>query len=347
MAQRVRTWAVWIGSVLLGGLLLYLSLRQVDFAEVAAAFRDADYRWVAPLAGIALLRHGLRAWRWRLFLDRLPLDRPQAQRATTLQAFYAVMIGYMVNYVAARLSEFVRVGNLAVRTRQSYSAVLGTVVLERLLDVAVLGLGVALAFAVLVGRGSDDLVGLFTEQLDTVSVGALALAAGVGLVAVVLVGVLLWRWVQRGSALAVRVRGVLTSFADGLKTIMRLEHPWRVVGATLGIWLCYVLLAYGMFFMFALDGAYPLTLLDGAVVLFIGSLSALVPTPGGAGASHFLTITLLTSLYSIDPALAASYAVFSHGGQWILYTVVGVLCVALQGPSAFRLPPRLDPSPNP
>ncbi|GAB5520450.1 MAG: lysylphosphatidylglycerol synthase transmembrane domain-containing protein [Rhodothermales bacterium] len=347
MSERARTWAVWIGSVLLGGLLLYLSLRQVDFAEVATAFRDADYRWLAPLAGIALLSHGLRAWRWRLFLDRLPLDRPQAQCATTLQAFYSVMIGYMVNYVAARLSEFVRVGNLAVQTRQSYSAVLGTVVLERLLDIVVLALGVALVFGVLISRGSDDLLGLFAERLETVSVGTLALAAVAGLVLLVLIGVFLWRWMQRGSALATRMQAMLVSFSDGLKTILRLEHPWRVVGATIGIWGCYVLLAYGMFFMFALEDAYPLTLIDGAVVLFIGSLSALVPTPGGAGASHFLTITLLTSLYGIDPALAASYAVFSHGGQWILYTVVGVLCMALQGRSAFRLPPRLDPSPNP
>ncbi|MEO1076228.1 MAG: lysylphosphatidylglycerol synthase transmembrane domain-containing protein, partial [Bacteroidota bacterium] len=148
MSPRLKTVLTFGGSLVLGGGLLFVALRGVDFSAVGEALRTADYGWLVPLLAVSLLSHYARAWRWRLLLNVLP-DEPDTSsdstltdlakpRASTLQAFYATMIGYMVNQAAPRLGEPARAANLAAVTRHRFSSVFGTVVVERLVDVVVL-----------------------------------------------------------------------------------------------------------------------------------------------------------------------------------------------------------------
>jgi len=75
--------------------------------------------------------HMARAWRWQYLLY------PIKPNVTLRNSFSAVMIGYMVNNFLPRVGEFVRpyaIGNLE---NISKSAALGTVVIERIIDMIV------------------------------------------------------------------------------------------------------------------------------------------------------------------------------------------------------------------
>ncbi len=344
---RLRLWLVRLGSFALAGGLLYLALRGVDFGAMAEALRRADYRWLAPLVGLALLSHTLRAWRWTVLLDALPADpRGQAdalpadahghvlRRASLKTAFYSLMIGYMVNYVTPRLGELVRTGNQALQEDRSFGGVLGTVVAERVLDVLMLALALASTLALLAHRFSA-LDALFfapaRQRLEGLPLG-LGLLALAGVLALGgLLALLAWRSARARGLWHTRLAPLLTPFRDGLATVLRTGRPAALVGSTLAIWACYALMAYCPLAILNLAAPYDLGLVDAWELMALGSLGLLVPSPGGLGSYHYVTIEALVHLFGVPEAAAATYAVLTHGVQLVLYVLAGGLCLVLQG----------------
>ena len=338
MSARIRTVLTHVGSFVLAGLLLYLALRGVDFGAVVGALQRADYRWLALLVVVALASHLLRAWRWRALIDALPEPEAQEQpgRVSLGLAFRSVMIGYMVNYAAPRLGEVARTANLAAQSRRRFSAVFGTVVAERVLDVLVLGLVLASVFFLLLDR-TATLGDLFVDPLvDRLGRGGVLLLAGLLVTVSGLVLALLRRALRREqSALRVfwgrRVAPVLASFKDGLLTLGRTRRPAGIVLSTVAMWGCYGLMAHLPFLMLGMTGSYELSLLDSWAIMALGAIGVVIPSPGGVGSYHYITIQTLVHLFAVEQDAAATYAVLTHAAQLVLYVLIGAACLMQQG----------------
>ncbi len=334
MPQRLKSLLVQVGSFVLGGGLLWLALRNVDFPALGEALRHANYWYLLPLALLLLGSHVLRAWRWQMLLEGLPDAEGRVRHVSLKTAFYSLMIGYMVNYAAPRLGEVARTANLSSQSRLPFSGVFGTVVVERLLDVLVLALGLIAAFVILADR-TAAVAPLFAPVADLLADPPVAwwivIAVGVG----VLVGMaVLFRTLLQRSAraesLAARVVATLQSFRDGLASVVRAPRRLGIIVTTLGIWAAYLLVTFLPLRMFGIES---LGLIDTWVLLMVGTVGMSVPSPGGVGSYHFATIRTLEVLFGIATASATAYAVFSHAAQLVLYTAVGLLCLLLQGKS--------------
>lgn len=334
MPQRLKSLLVQVGSFVLGGGLLWLALRNVDFGALGDALRTANYWYLLPLVVLLLASHALRAWRWQMLLEALPDAGGHVRRVPFKTAFFSLMIGYMVNYAAPRLGEVARTANLASQSRLPFSGVFGTVVVERLLDVLVLAAGLVAAFFILADR-TAAVAPLFAPAADLLADPPVAwwivIAVGIG----VLVGMaLLFRALLRRSAraegLASRVVATLTSFRDGLVSVIRAPRRLGIVATTLGIWAAYLLVTFLPLRMFGIES---LGLVDTWVLLMVGTVGMAVPSPGGVGSYHFVTIRTLDLLFGVAVASATAYAVFSHAAQLVLYTALGALCLLLQGTS--------------
>ena len=128
---RLRDPKLWVG-LLITGVTVWLAVRGVSFADLARDLRRADllvlaaYSVPAYLAGLYL-----RALRWRHLTDAVqPIDTGPLFRATA--------VGFMVNnLVPLRVGEVVRAWMLAREVGASGAAILGTVLLERVIDAAV------------------------------------------------------------------------------------------------------------------------------------------------------------------------------------------------------------------
>jgi uncharacterized protein (TIRG00374 family) len=336
---RLRRLLTQLGSFVLAGVLLYLALRGVDLDVVWEALREADYRWLLPLVAIVILSHWFRAWRWQMLLEALPADPDGAgrRRVSVKVAFYSVLIGYLVNYVAPRLGEIARATNLAAREKLPAGGVFGTVVVERLLDVLVLGLGLGSVF-LLVDEAAivDELfIAPVTDAFGRLP--ALLLLGGViGLSVLV---ALLFRWAVRREesrlhqAWAQRVRPGILSFKDGLGTLQRTGRPVALLVSTAGIWFCYLLMAHVPFIMFGMTEAFDVSLLDSWSIMILGAVGMSVPSPGGTGSFHYITVQTLVHLFGFDASEAFTYAVVTHGAMLVLYVLLGVVCIVLQGSS--------------
>ncbi|MES3629052.1 MAG: lysylphosphatidylglycerol synthase transmembrane domain-containing protein [Longimonas sp.] len=337
--QRLRTWLFNGGGMVLAAALLYLAFRGIQWEALVDAFRHANYWWLVPLTALVLGSNVLRVIRWQLLLRMLPDRAHRSIEADPKQigfmtAFASTMIGYMANYVAPRAGEFARTGHLALKEHLRFSSVFGTVVVERMLDTAVLAVALITGLWYVRGRIGEFLdaapVQLPPWMGDLAFWGALV-AVFAALLA--MIGAWLFPNATRRTRAWYRlvVRPVLHHFWDGIDTLRRTKHPWALVATTLGMWGGYLLMAYIPFRMLHIAAPYGIGLADAWALMAIGALGLLVPAPGGLGSFHYITILALGVLYGMPEAPAASYAVLTHAAQLVFYTGAGALCILAYG----------------
>ena len=93
---------------------------------------DVNYFWIVVSLLLGLLSHVSRTIRWNLMIE------PLGRKPRLLNTFLAVMVGYLMNLALPRMGEISRCGVLARYEKISFSKLIGTVVLERLIDVLML-----------------------------------------------------------------------------------------------------------------------------------------------------------------------------------------------------------------
>ena len=220
------TWARVVVGLLVAVAGLAIAFRRVDLAALGDALADASWSWFAGAMAAVVAAIVVRAWRWQLLLA--PIERIE-----TGPLFSATMIGYFGNGVLPmRLGELMRAVAIGRRGgRVDVSTALGSIAVERLLDVAS-----ALAVAALVVPFSGGLGGGVAAWS-----GAAALVIGA-------FGGLLWAsrsaWVRRlvarvESSGGGKLRELAGSFLRGLLILG--EGPKLVpIGlATVIIWILY------------------------------------------------------------------------------------------------------------
>jgi len=323
----VRTVLFRVASVVIAAGLIWLTLRKTNWAAFSAVLQAADYRWLIVLIPVTLLSHLIRAWRWRLLLDTLK-SQP-GYRLPMGDLFAAVMIGYMVNYALPRAGELVRSAHLARRRQMSASGILGTIISERLIDLVFLAVGLA-ACALYLGGRTEVILERLTEAGHGMPDAWAGLELSVLLCALVLVPAVCCRLRVIGR-IRDRIRPALAAFTEGMATGLRVERPLQLWASTLMIWLLYGVMAYLPLVMFDLASPHGLDYLDGLIIMFVGAVGVLVPTPGGAGSFHYITVVVLMAVFSIASDPATAYAVFVHGYQLILYMATGLLMIIWKG----------------
>lgn len=327
MTEKTKGFLVRAGSFVLAGGLLYLALRDVDFAQVGADLAGANYWWILPIVAVTLGSHWLRAWRWTFLLEELP-ETPRSRPVPLLSAFGAIMIGYMANYAAPRVGEVVRTANVSQRYHHPFASVFGTVITERVLDVFTMGLAfltLPLVFAGQLGAISDLLLEPLEGVMSRVSwwlILGLVVLAGAGVL-------LLVRWFKAGRGQ--RLAKTLRSLKDGLATIARTPRRGALIVSTVLMWMAYGLMAYLPFVMFGFDAQYDVGLLDAWGIMLLGAIGVLIPSPGGIGSYHYITIQTLVLLFAFTSDAAASYAILTHTGQLLIYVVTGAIFILSMG----------------
>ena len=296
--------------------------------KLAADLSTVNYEWLLALLGIFMVSNYFRTVRWQQLLE--PLGKPVGFG----NAFWSVMIGYFANLGFPRAGEVVRAGVLGRYEGIAVEKVMGTVVVDRILDVLCLLVVVAIAFFVqwdlLTGLILDARGGAAASEGGLGVGGLLLIAAALGLGALA-VGY----WVLKTYAHLAVVQKVLkfvNGFKDGLTSLKDVRSMPILLFNTLGIWGCYFLMAYVPFF------AFPPTAhlgVDAALMVFIFSaLGIVIPSPGGLGSYHLMVIQAL-AIYNIDGADAFSFAN-------ILFFTINLGCNIIFGLLGLLLLPMLN-----
>lgn len=304
-------------------LLLWVALRGLSFDQLLHALSEADYRWLLPAVVVIVLSHVFRAWRWKLMLDDLPEVQIRLHKIQFRTSLYSILIGYMANNVLPRIGEVLRVANLAKQEKLPFSSVLGTVVADRTSDVMITGFGFLSLFWIAQDKlwaSYQEYVIPFTGRFGSATVWALGMLSLIG------AGFLIWKLKH-----SPRAKSLIEAFGRGFFTILTAPNRLSMLVSTLLIWGSYWSMVVFCAWMLHLDVPNGWSLADSWTLLMLGSLGSIAPTPGGTGSYHVVIRWTLVTLWGLSDETAVAFAVVTHALQLILYTVLGLMSLMLQG----------------
>ena len=274
-----------------------------------------------------------------MLLEALPDQQRSGElRSVSLKtSFLSVMIGYFVNLITLRLGEIIRTANMARQEKLRFSGVLGTVVVERILDLLVLLIGI-LSLSVLF---SDQFL-FFQEQILNPALGLTnKLSVGwtlAGIGGVFAIGFLAFRSISASNSTRIlnirrRIISVINAFRDGILTVLRSPNRIGLIGSTLLMWTLYAVMTFIPLVMLDMHNTYNLGPISAWSLMIFGALGMAAPSPSGTGSYHYITKLVLVNLYMVDDATAIIYAILSHGFHMIVYIAAGFIAFAVQGVS--------------
>ena len=321
MKKKISNSLTYIVFLLLGILLLWLCFRKIDFSDVLDYIKTAKYSWM--LLSLACLGISLffRALRWNILIESL------GYKTRVSTTYESVLIAYFANTVFPRLGEVTRCGTLTKKENIPFDKSFGTVISERVLDLAIL-----FAMALLVILFQWNLLGsLITSWLNplieslknNVVLGVIAISAfAVFCFAIVFI------FKKKKAKLSQnklyrKIASLWNGFLDGIKTIFTMKKKGLFIIYTLLIWGFYVVMTWLPFYM--LPETSHLGLTEAVTLLGLATLGVVAPVPGGMGVYHWIGILLLNGFYGISESAAVSFVTINHTSQMIFYLVAGCL----------------------
>jgi hypothetical protein len=220
-----------------------------------------------------------------------------------------------------RAGEVARCGVLTRTNGISLGQLLGTVIIERSIDLLFLIGTILLAFLIenqLFISLANQLVNLeqiFQGILDNlpIIIGAFGVF--------ILFGYLIFRRFRQ-SGLIQKIQGFLRDIYGGVKGISRLSNPWGFWLSSLLIWIIYFSPMYAV----SMGIASTANLSPGEVllVMVMGSIGMVAPVQGGIGTFHALVAFILIQL-GIAEQDGKIFAAIIHGTQLILILIAGLI----------------------
>lgn len=334
--QNLLKYAVFLG---IGILLVWLVVRNLtpsDISEIKNAFLTANYWVVALSCLIGILSHYFRAVRWKMLMQ------PMGFEPTISNTFWAVIVGYIVNLAIPRAGEVSRCGVLSKYENIPVEKSLGTVVMERLLDV--LMLGIILVFVVftqysLYSSILEKNVFVPLREKSVLLTSPTVIAIIVLSIVMMIVGVLLFRKKRQKRTVEEtpsqgRIKNLLKGFWNGLISIKDVKNKPKLILYSFLIWGMY--LCTSLINFHALQETSHLGF-DTALSILVWGTFGFIFVQGGIGAFQLIAMQTLM-LYGITKNIG-----FAMG--WIIWTAQTAVVILL-GVVAVLILPILNKNKN-
>ena len=312
-------------SVAVTVLLLAVILARVGPVKLARSFHGIIGSWVVGVFFLNVLNTWVEAFRWRLILSSVKSE------TRTLNTFGAMLVGVVGNTILPlRLGDGARAYFLARRERISTISSLGTVTLDRMMDVTFFLIMVALTgfffkFSALVRR---------TEIL----------AAAAVVVATAILAVL----VKFGPRFRIRFPGRTAGrifewihrFALGLGSLKKTGVLVPVSVLSAFSWGLRSLMIAAMFRAFRFDLPYVAAVV---VLIFVNLGIAAVSTPANLGGFE-LSMLAAFSLFGADTERALSCAIVFHAVEVVPMVLMALGALSLSGITSQEILSRKAPA---
>jgi uncharacterized membrane protein YbhN (UPF0104 family) len=306
-----------VAGLAISALFVWALLSRVPLDRLAAALSQLRPSFVLAALGAVAVAYALRCQRWAMMLRCLGAQVSFADAATPLMSCVALN-----NVLPLRAGDVVRIVAFRRLTKVGPSMQLGSLVLERLLDVATLMaiLGAVLALSRVTSLQPALRAGLELTAGATLAAVALFLAAP-GPIRML---------VRAAETRLPRLRAPgesLLRLSEAITALSRPAQLARLAGVSLAAWLCegaaYVAIARSL----GVDHSLP----AGLTALGLGTLATSIPSsPGYVGTFHYFA-ALALSQFGAAPALAAAYAIVIHALLWLSTTTAGFALMLAMG----------------
>lgn len=284
----------------IGLALLYLTFKNVNPIDLWNNIRAVSIEGFALIVFIGFVAIVFRGLRWVQMLQSLGYEVKGSR------AIAAVAFSYLVNLVTPRVGEVARCTALNRTDNVPIDKLVGTVVLERVVDTLLFGMVVLSTVFI----SSDELASFLSEsgaQLPELSATTIFIASGVAIAGMLMMYLTRKIWLQWGFAQ--KIAGFATGMITGLRSLRTVNNKPLFWFYSIGIWSCYVAtIAVGFTIVSGLERIGPE---QAFFVSVAAGLGFVIPVPGGIGAYHYLVSKALVVL-GLSPFVGTSFATLIH-----------------------------------
>lgn len=318
--DKVKKNLSYLLPLMLMVLFLYLAFKNIDFQEVVNIITNISFIWLVIYIIVWFMSHLVRAFRWKIIIHSVK------ENTSILNLFGAIMVGYGVNCVVPRLGELYRGLFLGKWEGISRSSMVGTIIVERVIDIIVLGFSVLISVALYKG----DLYNEITWLRSTIYLGFILIFA------LVLFLFLIVRFKENFYNAILKFIGKFSSkvadglgrafhlLTDGFSSLRGSKNLISVVILSAMIMLLYGLAAYMGFFILKMDALQEVDFSMAWILMTISAFGVIIPTPGATGSYHLIVISVLVSLFHFSNEISGAYALLTHAVTYLLFIILTI-----------------------
>ncbi len=292
----------------------------MDVKKTFSEIKNANLWWLGLSILVSLFAFVSRAYRWNLLIE--PLGYKPSLKNTTA----ALMVGYLANFAVPRLGEVSRCGALSTAEKVPFDKLLGTVIVERVIDV----LSLLIIIIITVAVQFDQVKNFFFEKFVygvkdkaySIMHAVWFMPVAIGGLVIVTIVVIYFMRSKATSTLMVKIRALLKGIVEGVKSVQNLRSVPLFLFHTIFIWTMYFFMAY--FGFFALNATSGLGWQAGLMSLVAGGMGMSAPVQGGIGAYHYMVSQALY-IYKIAINDGLAYAIMMHGSQFLVVILFGAV----------------------
>ncbi len=317
MNKTVLSFLKYLLILSVGIALLWLAFRGVSLKETIDHMLQANFFWLFVSILASLIAFVSRAIRWNMLIE------PLGYKPSVANTSAALMIGYLANLAVPRLGEVTRCGSLSRAEKVPFDSLLGTVIIERIIDVLCLLLLIVMVAIVEFNRLGNLLIENVYNPIKSKLSGAIHSPLFLGIMIVLIGIIILYFFLKRkksAGTFSQKFTGILRSVFNGIDTIRKLKNPLGFLFHTILIWLMYFMMSYTCFF--ALQETSGLDWQAGLFVLVAGGMGMSAPVQGGLGTYHMLVSEGLM-LYGVGKIPSLTFATLMHTSQTLVVIILG------------------------
>lgn len=302
--------------------LSWLFFKNLNFYDIKEVLSTGNFYWCYLVLIVSVMVYIFRVLRWQMLISATGYE------AKFSNAFAALSIGYFVNFCFPRLGEVTRCLSVKKQDHIPFMQLLGTVIIERVVDIICLLIVLLLTLILQFNK----IIDFFKENVFQPVYKGLIVKTMAGnstiliLVICAIIIVLFLFFIYRKTILKKSPKYIL-QFLQGLKegiaSVSNLKQKNIFILYTFLIWVCYYLMTYFWFFVF--EETSLLTLGASLTILSIGTIGRSIPIQGGGiGAYHFL-VGQVVILYGVTGIVGKTLATLIHAGQTLFTFAMGLV----------------------
>lgn len=315
----------------LTGFLLWDSFQKIDesalaegqskFGFILDVFSQGSTLFFILSAFFTILSHFIRSERWKLLLE------PIGYKVSSWNSFTAVINGYFVNLAIPRGGEVSRPITLGKLEGVPLNTSLGTVVMERIIDliflVICLGSVFIFQFSTLL-KFLQEHTPEAAESQNSNSLGIFHYA----IIAILMTLIVVFALYKLKPILFEVIKQKAIEFIVGMKSgvlsVFKLEKRFLFLFYSVAIWVCYMLMLWMI--LLAFPETENLSFMNALTIFAVGGIALAIPSPGGAGTYHTMVPLAMVHLCGMtDLSKGVAFATIFHGWQTLIVIILGMV----------------------
>ena len=313
MKTRIRKFLSLTIPLLIGlGIIYYqyTTLSSDELEKIKISFIKANYFYIYLSLFIALFGFWSRAYRWKFALQHL------GYKTKFHNDLLTVCVSYLINLTLPRSGEISRAALLKKHEGVPFDKAFGTIVAERIVDMLIFLLFVAIGFLLQFDTLYQYLINNGV-QFETLI--GLLVAGFVLFILFILI------WIYAEWSIILKLKQKLSGLIEGMQSVLKMKDKWKYIFHSFFIWFSYLAMFYVT--IFALPETSEISF-DIVVMGFIFGTLAVGFTNGGLGA-YPLAVASIFSLYGISEGIGTAFGYLIWVSQTLLTIFLGLLSYLL------------------